>query len=65
MDIAAMSTMVSQSNVQHQASLSVLKLSMDASKAQAVDLTKMLQTSTKAMEMSVSPHVGGNVDIKL
>lgn len=65
MDIAAMSTMISQSNIQQQASLSVLKLSMDSAKVQAADLTQMLQQSTKAMELSVNPHLGANIDIRL
>lgn len=65
MDIAAMSTMISQSSIQQQASLLVLKLSMDSAKVQATDLTQMLQQSTKAMELSVNPHLGGNVDIRL
>jgi len=65
MDIAAMSTMISQSNIQQQASISVLRMAMDASKTQAANITEMLGQSTKAMEMSVSPHLGGNIDIKL
>lgn len=65
MDIAAMSTMISQSSIQQQASLSVLKLSMDSAKVQAADLAEMLQQSTQAMEISVNPHLGGNIDIKL
>ncbi|MFA5524721.1 MAG: YjfB family protein [Tissierellales bacterium] len=65
MDIAAMSTMISQSSVQHQASLSVLKLSMDSAKMQSANLAEMLQQSTKAMEMSVNPHIGGNIDMRL
>lgn len=65
MDIAAMSTMISQSSIQQQASLSVLKLSMDSAKVQSANLAEMLQHSTKAMEMSVNPHLGGNIDIKL
>lgn len=60
-----MSTMLSQSSIQQQASLSVLKLSMDSAKVQAADLTQMLQQSTKTMELSVNPHLGGNIDIKL
>lgn len=65
MDIAAMSTMISQSSIQQQASLSVLKLSMDSAKVQSANLAEMIQQSTKAMEMSVNPHLGGNIDIKL
>lgn len=65
MDIAAMSTMLSQSRIQQQASLSVLKLSMDSAKVQAQNMADMLQQSTKAMELSVNPYLGGNIDIKL
>lgn len=65
MDIAAMSTMLSQANLQQQVSISVMKMAMDAAKVQAVDLTQMLQESTKAMELSVNPHLGTNIDIKI
>ncbi|WP_338028330.1 YjfB family protein [Crassaminicella indica] len=53
-----MSTIMSQEKVMQQASLSVMKMAMDTSKSQSVELTKM-------MEQSVNPHVGGNIDIKL
>lgn len=65
MDIAAMSTILSQSRIQQQASLSVLKLSMDSVKVQAQNMAEMLKQSTKAMELSVNPYLGGNIDIKL
>lgn len=65
MDIAAMSTMLNQSSIQQQASLSILKLSMDSAKVQAQNMAEMLQQSTKAMEMSVNPHLGGKIDIRL
>ncbi len=65
MDIAAMSTMISQSSIQQQASLAVLKLSMNSAQVQSANLAEMLQQSTKAMEMSVNPKLGGNMDIRL
>lgn len=65
MDIAAMSTMTSQSSIQQQASLAVLKLSMNSAQVQSANLAEMLQQSTKAMEMSVNPKLGGNMDIRL
>lgn len=65
MDIAAMSTMLSQAKVQQQASISVLKISMDSAKIQAKNLTDMLQQSTKAMELSINPHLGSKIDIRL
>ena len=58
MDIAGMSTMVSQMKIQQQASLSVTKMAMDASKEQSAQLTKM-------MKQSVNPHIGSSLDIKL
>ncbi len=58
MDIAALSMGLSQMKVAQQASISVMKIAMDNAKVQTADLTKM-------MEQSISPHVGGNIDIKL
>ncbi|SDZ17701.1 Putative motility protein [Proteiniborus ethanoligenes] len=65
MDIAAMSSMISQSSIQQQASLSVLKLSMESAETQAANLTQMISDTSKSMELSVSPHLGANIDIKL
>lgn len=65
MDIAAMSTMISQAKVQQQASLSVMKMAMNVGKTQMNDIVQMVEESTKAMEQSVTPHLGGNIDIKL
>ena len=58
MDIAAMSTVMSQMKVQQEASISVMKMAMDTAKQNTSDMVK-------TMEMSVSPHLGGNIDIKL
>ena len=58
MDIAAMSTVMSQMKVQQEASMSVMKMAMDTAKQNTSDMVK-------TMEMSVSPHLGGNIDIKL
>lgn len=58
MDIAAMSTVMSQMKVQQEASMSVMKMAMDTVKQNTSDMVK-------TMEMSVNPHVGGNIDIKL
>lgn len=65
MDVAAMSTMLSQARVQQQASTSVMKMAMDSMKVQGADLTKMLEINTKIMEQAVNPHIGSNIDIKL
>jgi len=65
MDIAALSMGLSQMKVSQQASISVMKMAMDSAKGQVSDLTQMLEANTKMMEQSVSPHIGGNIDIKL
>ena len=53
-----MSTVMSQMKVQQEASISVMKMAMDTTKQQTNEMVKI-------MEMSVNPHVGGNIDIKL
>ena len=58
MDIAALSMSLSQIKVANQASISVLKLTMDTAQEQMEDMTKI-------MEQSVNPHIGSNLDLKL
>lgn len=58
MDIAALSASMSQMKIAQQVSLSVAKLSMDATKVQADGMVK-------ALEQSVNPHLGSNLDLKL
>lgn len=65
MDIAALSTGLSQMKLAQQASVSIMKMAMDTTKVQAVDLTQMLEVNTKIMEQSINPHMGGNIDIRL
>lgn len=57
MDIAAISIVSNQRKVSQEVNMSVLKMVMDTAKEQAVDLTKL-------MEISVSPHLGGNIDTR-
>lgn len=65
MDIAAMSMTLSQMKLQQEASVSVLKMAMDNSAPQMDGLEKMLDTNAKIMEQTVTPHLGGNLDIEL
>lgn len=65
MDIAALSMGLSQMQVAQQASISVMKMVMDTTKVQAIDLTQMLEASTKMMEQSIVPHIGKTIDISL
>lgn len=61
MDIAALSIMLSQSNVQQQAGISVMKRAMGAATEQADLFTEMV----KSMERSIQPYLGGNVDVQV
>ncbi len=58
MDIAALSTSLSQMKLGTQVGTSVAKLSMDSAKKQAAGIIKI-------MEQSVNPHLGRNIDLKL
>ena len=58
MDIATLSMGLSQMQLAQEVGVSVLKMAMETSEVQAVDLTKL-------MEQSVTPHLGGNIDISL
>ncbi|MCR1971701.1 YjfB family protein [Clostridium cochlearium] len=54
MDIAAMSTMMSQAKVQQQASLSVMKMAMDAGKTEMNEMTKSkLGNTSLAMQPGI------------
>lgn len=57
MDIAALSMALSQMNVRQEASISVMKKSMDQAEVNGENVVKML-------EQSVQPHLGGSVDLK-
>ena len=57
MDIAALSMALSQMNVRQEASVSVMKKSMDQAESNSESVVKML-------EQSVQPHIGGSVDLK-
>ncbi len=63
MDIAAMSTRISQTNLREQVSIAVLKMAMDGTRSQAEDLVQILEESAKAMELSVQPDLGSNLDL--
>lgn len=65
MDIAMLSMAVSQVKVQQQASISVMKMAMDNASQTTQALTEMMGQSASAMEHSVIPHLGGNIDISV
>ena len=65
MDIAALSTAMSQMQVKQQASLSVMKMTMDAGTSQATDMIQMMQGNNQMLEQAVDPNLGRMIDIKL
>jgi hypothetical protein len=65
MDIAALSTSLSQMKVSQQAGVSVLKMAMDTGQSQMTDMLQILEVNTKIMEQSITSNLGGNIDIKL
>ncbi|AKL93784.1 motility protein [Clostridium aceticum] len=65
MDIAALSMSLNQMKVAQQASISVMKMAMNAGQTQMNDMVQMVQENTKMMEQSVNPHLGKNLDISL
>lgn len=65
MDVAAMSSIMSLAQVKQQASLSVTKMTMDVAKENAAMMTQMISDTARMMERSVTPHLGGSVDIRL
>lgn len=58
MDIAALSIGLSQMQLAQEIGVSVMKMAMETSEVQVADLTKI-------MEQSVTPHIGGKIDISL
>ena len=62
MDIAALSLVNSQANIQNQASILVLRKAMDTSSQQGQDTVNML--STAAVPPSL-PNLGNNIDISV
>ena len=65
MDIAALSMGLSQMKLAQEVSTSVMKMAMDTSSDQIVDLLQVMDGNAKAIQQSVTPHVGGNIDISL
>ena len=64
MDIAAMSVALNQSKVQQQAGISVLKMAMGVEASKGDSITALASGVTKAMEFSVQPNLGANLDIQ-
>ena len=58
MDIAALSMVMSQANVQQNAGIAVMKMAMDTGKENASQMTDMIKN------IAVDPNVGQNLDTR-
>lgn len=63
MDIPALSMHMAQTNLLSDVGTAVLAKTMDQADTAAAVLTDMLDAS--AMELSVNPNIGGNIDISV
>ena len=65
MDIAAMSIAMNLYKVNQQAALSVAKMAMDSAKQAAGSMVDLASQNNAALQNSVTPHIGKNVDVKV
>lgn len=63
MDIAGVSTALSNISVSSRISTAVLAKAMDTNKTLGEGLVEMIDSA--AMERSVNPHIGGNFDMSV
>lgn len=61
MDIASLSTSLAQTQLLNSVGTAVLSKSLDQAEALSANMTEMLDSA--AMELSVNPHVGANIDV--
>lgn len=65
MDIALLSMALSQSHIQQQVSLSVMKTALDQAETNANGLTKIVDSASVApLQRLAQPHLGTTIDLK-
>lgn len=62
MDIAALATTASQTRINNQASILVMKKAMDTASDQSQGLLALMSTATPSISL---PHLGNNIDISV
>ncbi|MBO0961040.1 YjfB family protein [Neobacillus sp. MM2021_6] len=66
MDIALMSMVLSQGQVQQQASMSVMKMAMGNAEQKGEAIKKLLSTNdVTAILHAAQPQLGGSIDLKV
>lgn len=63
MDIAGVSTALSNVSTQSQVSMAVLSKAMDVNETMGAGMVKMIDAA--AMEQSVNPEIGANFDVRV
>ncbi len=63
MDIAGLSTSMATMSLQNQVGVAMLDKMMDVNETIGAGLVQMMDAA--AMEQSVNPHIGGNMDIRI
>ena len=61
MDIAALAMTMSQINIQNDVGTAVLSKAIDTNESMGKQIVNMIERS--AMEVSVNPNIGSNIDI--
>lgn len=59
-----MSMTMNQSNIQQQASLSMMKMAMGVTATKGDFITSLANETTKAMESSAQPNLGSRLDVR-
>ncbi|WP_017726260.1 YjfB family protein [Halalkalibacterium ligniniphilum] len=66
MDIALLSMALSQSNVQQQASVALMKKTLGQAEQQGNALQKLMSSAdAQSIQHAAQPHLGGTIDLKL
>lgn len=66
MDVALLSMGMSQGQVRQEASVSLMKKSMNQAEKQGAALEKLMASAdVQKMEQAAQPHLGGKIDVKL
>ncbi len=63
MDIAALSTVMAQNELGTQIGIAVLDKSMETAEIAGAQVVQMIDSA--AMQRSVTPYLGGNIDISV
>lgn len=63
MDIAALSMSMAQNDIGSRISLAVLDKTMETAESAGAQMVQMIDAA--AIQRSVTPHIGGNIDISV